>query len=104
MGDQDCQQKIPRRRMEVRVRPRRDRMLIALAADSRELDQVATFIWRRIDGTRAISAIAADVCAEYDVELSTALRDVTEFIRDLAAGGFLDLTDLETASGAQADS
>jgi coenzyme PQQ synthesis protein D (PqqD) len=91
MNEQIGRSAIPKRRLEVRVRAQRNRTFIALAADVRELDQVATFIWRQMDGTRSVGDIAAALSAEYGVDEGTAVADTAEFARDLADAGFVEL-------------
>ncbi len=88
------QSTVVNRRIEVRVRKQRNRTLIALPEEARELDQVATFIWQQMDGERSIGEIAAAVCAAYDVDEATALDDITELVDDLVEAGFINLPDM----------
>lgn len=87
------------RRTQVRVRTQRKRMLIATEVEARELDEVASFLWRQLDGRRSIAEVTDAVCAQYEVDRDTALADVTEFVRDLIAANFLRLVE-EKAPGA----
>jgi hypothetical protein len=91
MSDRIDRSTVPKQRLEVRVRKQRDRTLIALADDARELDPVATFIWQQMDGERSIGEIVTEVCAAYDVDEATALGDIAELTQDLVDAGFLNL-------------
>jgi hypothetical protein len=51
------------------------------------LNDVASFIWERIDGRQSAHAIAAAVSVEYDVPLDEAARDVDELLNALIAAG-----------------
>jgi hypothetical protein len=51
------------------------------------LNDVASFIWERIDGRQSANAIAAAVSVEYDVTLAQAARDVDELLNVLIAAG-----------------
>ncbi len=53
------------------------------------LNDVGRSIWTLIDGKRDADAIAALLCAEYDVEPDQALSDTVTFIADLATRGLL---------------
>jgi hypothetical protein len=54
------------------------------------LNAVGARIWELCDG-RSVAAIADTVVAEFEVDASTALRDVQRFITDLRAVGALDV-------------
>ena len=56
------------------------------------LSSVATAIWRLSDGSRDVSAIAAAISAEYDVETDVVSQDVTEFLNQLEDLGLLEWT------------
>lgn len=74
---------VPRRRLDSRVRTMRGKTLVAGARQALELDETATFIWRRLDGTATVGQIAEALAAEYDVDAETALADVIELVSDL---------------------
>jgi coenzyme PQQ synthesis protein D (PqqD) len=74
---------VPRRRLDSRVRTMRGKTLVAGARQALELDETATFIWRRLDGSSTVGQIAEAVVAEYDVDRQTALADVVELVCDL---------------------
>ncbi len=71
-------------------------MMIMSAADSTffTLNPVATVIWQAADGRTPLSEIvAAQVCAEFDVDPETAQRDVERFVDQLSSHGILQVSD-----------
>jgi hypothetical protein len=48
------------------------------------LDEVGTFIWQQIDGSRTVADILATLVAEYEVEETAARSDLGSFIDELA--------------------
>jgi len=70
-------------------------MVILSAEDSSlfVLNEVGTTIWEAADGRTPIEAIAGAVCADYDVDHVTALADVAEFVRALAAAGIVSTSE-----------
>lgn len=67
-------------------------MIIISTGDSAlfSLDEIATAIWLAADGRTPLCEIVEQrVCAEYEVDLETALRDAEELVRGLAAHGIL---------------
>ena len=70
--------------------------MVILSADDSSLfvlNEVGTAIWEAADGQTTLEAIAAGVCREFDVDLDTALRDVTEFVTALAAAGIVSVSE-----------
>ena len=67
--------------------------MIVISTESSELftlDEIATAIWSAADGRTPLREIVERrVCAEYEVDLETALRDTEELVRGLAAHGIL---------------
>ena len=51
------------------------------------LNEVAAFVWDRLDGTRALEAIAAEVAGAFEVDAATARRDVARLIEKLEGMG-----------------
>ena len=47
------------------------------------LSAVAARIWTLLDGKRSLGDIAAELCAEFDVDRETALADISELVSDL---------------------
>ena len=56
------------------------------------LDEVATFIWRRIDGEHTLADILEAIVATYDVEPERARDDLQRLMAELVAGGMVTLT------------
>jgi len=56
------------------------------------LNETGTFIWSRIDGSRAVAAIFEDVVAEYDVSLEEAESSTIKLIEQLANENLLIIT------------
>lgn len=50
---------------------------------SYNLNQVGTFIWKRLDGTHSIESIAAALCEVYEVDYPQALKDVEQLVNEL---------------------
>lgn len=67
--------------------------MIVISTESSELftlDEIATAIWSAADGRTPLREIVERrVCAEYEVDPETALRDAEELVRGLAAHGIL---------------
>lgn len=54
------------------------------------LSPVAARIWTLLDGKRSIAAIADEICAEFDVDHSTASADIAQLVSDLAEVSLLN--------------
>ena len=70
--------------------------MVILSADDSSLfvlNEVGTAIWEAADGQTTLDAIADGVCREFDVDLETALRDVSAFVSALAAAGVLSVAE-----------
>lgn len=83
---------VPVPRLDVRVRSVHGVMVLTRGEAAVELSDTARFIWRRTDGRRTIRELAELVAAEYDIELETAIVDVTELVESFAERTFLDLS------------
>ncbi|HVO61377.1 MAG TPA: PqqD family protein [Terriglobales bacterium] len=71
-------------------------MMIMSAADSTffTLNETATLIWQAADGTTPLSQIVAEkICGEYEIDPETAVRDVEQFVEELAHHGVLIASD-----------
>jgi hypothetical protein len=80
-------------------------MVILRADDSSlyVLDGVGTAVWDAADGRTSVDAVVRDViCRDFDVDLETALRDVSEFVAALTAQGILRTSDHPMAAGGAA--
>lgn len=49
------------------------------------LNEVASFIWERIDGVRTVHDLQAAILEEFDVGPEMAAADVETFLRDMTA-------------------
>ncbi|HEY4222977.1 MAG TPA: PqqD family protein [Myxococcota bacterium] len=58
--------------------------IVITPADStlHTLNDTATFIWDRSDGTRTLEAIAAEMIDAFDVDGDTLKRDALAFVQD----------------------
>jgi hypothetical protein len=54
-----------------------------------KLNQVGAAVWKRLDGTSDVAAIAADLDRRYAVGLETLLRDVDALLGDLQKQGLI---------------
>jgi hypothetical protein len=54
------------------------------------LNGLASFIWKRLDGTRTSGDLARSVCEQFAAEPDVAERDVRHFLGKLASLGLLD--------------
>jgi len=71
-------------------------MIVISARDSRlfTLNEVAATIWNAADGANTLQDIVNSVvCAEYDVEPSSAAGAVERFVAELVEQGILVLSD-----------
>lgn len=83
---------VPRRRLGVRARVVGGVITVAGPQGPQELDEVAGFLYRQIDGTRTLAELAGRLRAEYaGVDAETALADVTELIADLVGAELVEL-------------
>ncbi|MGE4421834.1 MAG: PqqD family protein [Pseudodesulfovibrio sp.] len=56
-----------------------------------ELDEMGTFVWRHIDGTRSVRAIARAFTETYEVQPREAELAVTAFIKTIGQRGIIGL-------------
>jgi len=72
-------------------------MMIMSGADSSlySLNETASVLWQAADGVTPLAQIVErHICADYAVDLETALRDAEELAEDLARRGILLLSDV----------
>jgi coenzyme PQQ synthesis protein D (PqqD) len=62
------------------------------------LNAVGTVIWEAADGRTALDTIVARVCAEFEVDGTTAARDTTAFVDSLCRRGLLTVRDAPRAA------
>lgn len=60
------------------------------------LNDTATFIWDRADGTRTLEAIARELTDEFDVDVDTLKQDALAFVEDAVKKGLLLAADTPT--------
>ena len=84
------------RTREVAARLLGGEMMIMSARDSTlfNLNETATAIWQAADGVTPLAEIVRRrVCAQFEVDPATALRDAEELVERLAQHGILKLSD-----------
>ena len=52
-----------------------------------QLDEVATFLWNRLERPCSVADLAGALCAEFEVDPERAERDVRAFLADLEKKG-----------------
>jgi len=78
---------------DIRVRKYRGSLLVAWDDDALQLDEVAEFIFKRLDGTATVRHIGEAVAAAYDVSVDEATADSIKLLSDLLAAGYVHVTD-----------
>ncbi len=63
------------------------------------LNDTATYIWDRADGSRRLSEIAADMLAEFDVSETELRADAISFVEEAVKKGLMFVHDEPRASG-----
>ena len=82
---------------EVAARSIGGEMMIMSARDSTlfSLNETATAIWQAADGVTPLAEIVQrSVCARFEVDAATALRDAEELVEGLAQHGILKVSNL----------
>ncbi|WP_433394305.1 PqqD family protein [Micromonospora sp. KLBMP9576] len=79
-----------RRAPAARFRKFRSKLFVANASLAFELDEVAEFIFRQVDGTATVRQIGERLAAEYDVAVEEAVTDCGELLAHLAENGMVD--------------
>lgn len=82
---------VPLRRLDSRVRNLGESLVVAYRETIFELDEVASFVWRQVDGYRTIAQIGDLLAAEYGIDAGQAGLDVAEMLTPLAEHGLLTL-------------
>ncbi|AEV87117.1 hypothetical protein ACWT_6100 [Actinoplanes sp. SE50] len=77
-------QSVVQRASGARFRKFRGKLFVANASLAFELDEIAEFIFRQVDGESSVEAIGAKVAAEYDVDVAEAVADSLELLSQLA--------------------
>ncbi|MFF2773865.1 PqqD family protein [Streptomyces sp. NPDC058052] len=81
---------VPRRKLEARVRKFRGKLFVANASLAFELDEVAEFIFKQVDGTATVRQIGEKVAATYDISADEAVADTLELLTELAGNGMVE--------------
>ena len=82
---------------EVAARSIGGEMMIMSARDSMlfSLNETATAIWQAADGATPLAELVQrSVCARFEVDAATALRDAEELVEGLAQHGILKVSNL----------
>ena len=67
------------------------------------LNDTATFIWDRADGTRTLEAIAAEMADEFEVDATVLKEEALAFVEDAVQRGLILASDRPGADGGSAD-
>lgn len=57
------------------------------------IGEVGGFIWERLDGTRDLAAVAAEIADHYRIPLQRAVDDLLELAQQLVEAGLADTVD-----------
>ncbi len=71
-----------------------DKQAVIVLADSGQvtvLNELGTFIWQRCDGAHPIGQILQDIIAGYEVDSSSAERDLTQFLEQMVGIGAIQI-------------
>jgi hypothetical protein len=72
-------------------------VLVPIRRDAADLEsifvmnEVASFVWDRLDGQHSVQDIKQDLLAAYDVSPDEADADIQEFLAQLSASGLLQV-------------
>ena len=70
-----------------------DTILVAVRGELARLERihvlntVGEHVWGILDGKRTVAEVASNVCEIFDIDETTALADVTDFLADLEDAG-----------------
>ncbi|HET9081696.1 MAG TPA: PqqD family protein [Trebonia sp.] len=81
---------VPRRSLDARVRKIRGKLYVATGSLAFELDEVAEFIFRHVDGSATAAMIAGQVASAYGVAVQEAEADVLDLLGELAGQGIVE--------------
>lgn len=63
------------------------------------LNETATFIWDRADGTRTLEDIAQELIAEFDVAEDVLRDDALAFVEEAVSKGLMQVSDGPSSAG-----
>ncbi|GIE86442.1 PqqD family protein [Actinoplanes regularis] len=78
-------------RADVGVRRVAGTVTVGWDEEAFELSETTFFIWRQLDGRRAVADVASSVANYYGIDRSEALADTLEVLRDLIDLGLLQV-------------
>ena len=64
-------------------------VVVPAKREMHELDEVATFLWRKLAEQRTVPELVEAVCGEFEVDAGRAGRDVRKFLKELKAKGLV---------------
>ena len=85
----DSRPKLPRH-IKLRYDKARESWVLLGPERALMLDDIGADILQRVDGSRSVAEIAAQLAADYDAPLADISADVTAFLQDLADKRLLD--------------
>ncbi|MFE2644588.1 PqqD family protein [Streptomyces nigra] len=80
---------VMRRAEDLRIRKFRGALLVARADNTLELDEVAAYIFKKVDGTTKVRTIGEQLAADYDVSAHEATTDAVELLTHLRDTGLV---------------
>jgi hypothetical protein len=82
---------VPRRRLDIRTRMFRGKLLVANADHAFELEDVAAFIVKHVDGVRTVREIGQRLAAAYELTEQEAVPDTAELLSQLIDHDVLEI-------------
>jgi pyrroloquinoline quinone biosynthesis protein D len=81
----------PSRRLEARTRRYRGKLLVANTETALELDEIAEFVFRQIDGTASLRDIGRRLADRYGGDVADAIADTAALVAELVDHHILEL-------------
>jgi hypothetical protein len=90
----------PKRRIDVNVRILDGEVVVLdrQAGLIHQLNQTASYIWDRCDGQSTVAEIANQLAAAFDVDVNTAVHDVTTALMQLQRLGLIESSNSSSRS------
>jgi len=82
---------VPARALTSRIRKFQGAVYVMAGEQAFELDDIAGFVYRQVNGIRSLADIGAVLAQEYAIDLPEAIADVTELIVELAEHQVVEL-------------
>ncbi|WP_033438810.1 PqqD family protein [Saccharothrix sp. NRRL B-16314] len=83
---------VPRRALGCRARRYRGSLLVANADQAFELDELAEFVFRDIDGARTVHQLGERLAVRYDLPVDQAIADTADLVHQLVVHRVLDVS------------